>query len=59
MTHIEQLKIKSELLRVQSAKAELEYIREQRHEEIKRIEENILKQEETEKSLLERLNNHG
>lgn len=52
---MEQMKVKSELLRVQAAKAEMEYIIEQRMDEISRIHENIKKQEETEVTLLAKL----
>ena len=48
-------KITAELLRVQAAKAEMEYIIEQRMDEIRRIEDNIKKQEDAEKALLEKL----
>lgn len=48
-------KTKAELLRVQSAKAEMEYIIAQRQEEIERLEIGIKKQEEAEKALLEKL----
>ncbi len=53
--NLEQKKLKAELLRVQAAKAEMEYIIEQRMEEIKRLEDNIKKQEDAEKSLIERM----
>ena len=52
---LEQRKWKSELLRVQAAKAEMEYIIAQRMEEIGRLEDNIRKQEEAEKLLKEKL----
>lgn len=52
---LEYKKYKAELLRVQAAKAEMEYIIAQRLEEIKRLEDNIKKQEEAEKLLLEKM----
>ena len=52
---IEQKKLKAELLRVQASKAEMEYIIEQKMEEITRLQENIKKQEETETVLLEKM----
>ena len=55
MTKIELMKMKSELLRVQAAKAEMEYVVEQRYEEIKRIQDNIKNQEDAEKDLLQKL----
>ena len=48
-------KTKAELLRVQSAKAEMEYIIAQRMEEVERLEANIKKQEEAEKVLLAKI----
>lgn len=51
MSDIEIKKFKAELLRVQAAKAEMEYIIAQRMEEIERLESNIKKQEDTEKVL--------
>lgn len=48
-------KTRAELLRVQAAKAEMEYIIAQRMDEVKRLEENIKKQEETELVLQEKL----
>jgi len=52
---LEQKKIKAELLRVQAAKAEMEYIIAQRMEEIGRLEDNIKKQNEAEALLKEKL----
>jgi hypothetical protein len=52
---LEQKKYKAELLRVQAAKAEMEYIIEQRMDEIRRLEDNIKKQEDAEKSLMEKI----
>lgn len=48
-------KYKAELLRVQAAKAEMEYIIAQRQEEIQRLEDNIKKQEEAEEKLLQKM----
>lgn len=56
MKPIEQKKIKSELLKVQAARAEMEYIIAQRLEEIERLEANIKIQEQTEKKLIEKMN---
>lgn len=55
MTELENKRIKSELLRVQAAKAEMEYKVAERLDEVKRLEDNIKKQEKAELSLLERL----
>lgn len=49
---LELKKLKSELLRVQAAKAEMEYIIAQRLEEIERLEANIKLQGETEQKIL-------
>lgn len=51
----DQKKYKAELLRVQAAKAEMEYIIAQRMDEIERLEMNIKKQEDAEKALLEKM----
>lgn len=55
MSDIEIKKTKAELLRVQAARAEMEYIIAQRMEEIERLELNIKKQIETEESLKSKL----
>jgi hypothetical protein len=55
MTDLDIKKYKSELLRVQAAKAEMEYLIAQKMEEIGRIEANIIKQEEAEKALQEKM----
>jgi hypothetical protein len=55
MTKIEQMKTRSELLRVQAAMAELEYVVEQRLEEIQRIQGDIQKQKQTELILTQKL----
>lgn len=55
MSELEKKKLKAELLRVQSAKAEMEYVIAQRMEEIERLELNMKKQDEAEKALLEKL----
>lgn len=52
---LEKKKMKAELLRVQAARAEMEYIIAQRMEEITRLEDAMRKQEETEKVLLEKM----
>lgn len=56
---LERKKIKAELLRVQAAKAEMEYIMEQKMEEIRRLEEAVKKQDLAETSLQEKLNSLG
>jgi hypothetical protein len=55
MTELEKKKCRSELLRVQAAKAEMEYLIAQKMEEIDRIQANITKQEEAEILLNERM----
>lgn len=55
MTDLEKKKFKAELLRVQSAKAEMEYVIAQRMEEIERLTMNVQKQEEAEKLLLDKI----
>lgn len=55
MSELEMKKAKAELLRVQAAKAEMEYIIAQRMEEIERLQVNIKKQEEAEVVLLSKL----
>jgi len=52
---LEQKKLRAELLRVQAAKAEMEYIIAQRMDEIARIEENIKKQDEAESALIAKI----
>jgi hypothetical protein len=49
---LEEKKLKSELLRVQSAKGEMEYVIAQRMEEISRLEDNIKNQELAEQKLI-------
>ena len=55
MTNLEIMKTKAELLRVQAAKSEMEYIIAQRMDEIERIKDSVKKQEETEASLISKL----
>lgn len=55
----EMKKTRAELLRVQASKAEMEYVIAQKYDEIKRVEDNIKKQEETEKVLQDKLNTLG
>lgn len=55
MSDLEIKKTKAELLRVQAAKAEMEYIVAQRMDEINRLETNIKKQEEAELALIAKL----
>jgi hypothetical protein len=52
---LEKKKYKAELLRVQAAKAEMEYIIAQRLDEVQRLEDNVKKQEEAEKLLQEKI----
>lgn len=52
---LENKKNKSELLRVQAAKAEMEYIIEQRLDEVKRLQEAIKLQEATELKIIEKM----
>jgi hypothetical protein len=52
---LESKKIEVEIARVRTARLEMEYIIDQRLDEIKRLEGNIKIQEEKEKELLERL----
>lgn len=52
---LEDKKLKAELLRVQAAKAEMEYIIEQRLDEIKRLQDAILVQEQMELKLMEKI----
>jgi len=55
MSELERKKTKAELLRVQAAKAEMEYTIAQRMEEIDRVNDAIKKQEEAEIRLLAKL----
>lgn len=59
MTDLEFKKARSELLRVQSAKAEMEYIIAERMVEIRRLEDNIKKQEAAEQAILLKLEGQG
>lgn len=52
MTEVDLKKHKAELLRVQAATAEMEYVIAQRQEEIQRLEYNIQIQKETEAKLI-------
>lgn len=56
---LEKKKLKAELLRVQAAKAEMEYIMEQKMDEIKRLEEAVKKQDAAESSLQQKLSALG
>jgi hypothetical protein len=56
---LEKKKLKAELLRVQAARAEMEYIMEQKMDEIKRLEEAVKKQDATEASIIERMGKIG
>lgn len=51
MTDLERMKLKAELMRVQAAKAEMEYTIAQKQEEIERIKAHILVQIEKEEEL--------
>jgi hypothetical protein len=55
MTKLEGMKLKAELLGVQKAKADMEYVVEQRLMEIERLRENILNQEKAEELLNQKL----
>ena len=55
MKKIDEKKLQAELLRVQAAKADMEYKIEERLEEIERLKDNIQNQEKAEKLLLEKL----
>jgi hypothetical protein len=52
---LEQKRLKAELLRVQAAKAEMEYIIAQRMDEIARLQDNITKQETAEAALIAKI----
>lgn len=56
---LERKKIKSELLRVSAAKAEMDYLIEQKLDEIKRLKDAMAKQEEAEALLITKLNALG
>lgn len=55
MNELERLKLKAELMRVQAARAEMFYIIAQRMDEVKRLEDSVRKQDESELSLKEKL----
>ena len=55
MSVVESKKMKAEILRVSAAKAEMEYLIEQKREEIARLEDAIKKQEATEIALQEKM----
>lgn len=52
---LERKKLKSEILRVGAAKAEMDYLIEQKKDEIKRLEEAMKKQEAAEVMLMEKI----
>lgn len=56
---LEQKKIKAELSRVIASKDELDYLIEQKLDEIKRLKDAVAKQELAEQSLLEKIKNLG
>jgi hypothetical protein len=56
---LERKKIKSELLRVSAAKAEMDYLIEQKLDEIKRLKDAMAKQEEAEALLITKLDALG
>jgi hypothetical protein len=56
MSELEKMKYKAELLRVQAAKAELEFLIAQKMEEVGRLKDAIKKQEEAEENLKNKLN---
>lgn len=55
MTDLDKKKFKAELLRVQAAKADMEYKIAERIEEIEKLKGHIKIQEETENKLLDKL----
>jgi len=55
ISKLDEKKFKAELLRVQAAKAEMEYIIAQRMDEIARLQDNIAKQDEAEKLLIAKI----
>lgn len=55
MPSAEYKKTKAELLRVQAAKAEMDYLISQKEEEIQRLQDTIKKQEEAETRISETL----
>jgi multidrug resistance efflux pump len=55
LTKLDEKKFKAELLRVQAAKAEMEYIIAQRMDEIARLQDNITKQEDAERILIAKI----
>lgn len=55
MSEIEKKKLNAELLRVQAAKAEIEYLIAQKMEEVERLQAAIVKQEETEGKILAKI----
>jgi hypothetical protein len=55
---VEGMRLKAELLRVQTAKAEMEYVIAQRLEEVERLKDNILNQEKAETELKVKLEAH-
>lgn len=58
MRKLDEKKLKAELLRVQSAKAEMEYRIEESLDQIERLNANILTQEKAEQELLKKLGEH-
>lgn len=56
---LEQKKLKAEMSRVRAAKDELDYLIEQKLDEIKRLQDAVAKQDLAEKSLQEKINNLG
>lgn len=56
---LEQKKIKAELSRVIASKDELDYLIEQKLDEIKRLKDAVAKQELAEQTLLEKIKNLG
>lgn len=55
ISNLEKMKLKAELMRVQAAKAEMEYIIAQREDEISRLKESVKKQEDTEVLLIQKM----
>lgn len=56
MENLELKRLKMELLKVQAAKAEMEFRIEERQEDIKRLQDNIKIQENKELELIQKIN---
>ena len=56
---LERKKLRSELMRVAAAKAEMDYLIEQKLEEIQRLRDNMAKQDAAEKTIQEKIDSLG